>query len=131
MKANQTVESRESRVENQLGRRDAFSRPRPSTFGPRPAFTLIELLVVIAIMGVLAALIFPVLGEVKKRQYINHAQAEMAQLETAIERYKAAYGFYPPGNQLNPANPLVNQLYYELTGTTNTVPPPDRRSIDR
>jgi prepilin-type N-terminal cleavage/methylation domain-containing protein len=89
----------------------------------RSAFTLIELLVVIAIMGILAALIFPVLNAVKKRQYINHTQAEMALLETAIERYKAAYGFYPP----SPTNPptagkpstFVNQLYYELVGTTN------------
>jgi prepilin-type N-terminal cleavage/methylation domain-containing protein len=82
----------------------------------RPAFTLIELLVVIAIMAVLAALLLPVAGAVKKRQYINHAQAELASLETAIERYKAAYGFYPPDS----TNPLVNQLFFELVGTTNT-----------
>jgi prepilin-type N-terminal cleavage/methylation domain-containing protein len=87
---------------------------------PRGAFTLIELLVVIAIMGVLASLIFPVVGAVKKHQYVYNARAEMAQLETAIDRYKAAYGFYPPDNHRNPAQPLVNQLYYELTGTTYT-----------
>ena len=88
------------------------------------AFTLIELLTVIAIMGVLAALILPVVGAVKKHQYIYNAQAEMAQLETAIDRYKAAYGFYPP----SPTNPptmgnqpsYFNQLYYELVGTTYT-----------
>ncbi len=85
-----------------------------------PAFTLIELLAVISIIGVLAALLFPVLGRIKRQQYIRNAQAEMAQLETAIERYKAAYGFYPPDNQLNPGNPLMNQLYFELLGTTNT-----------
>ena len=87
------------------------------------AFTLIELLVVIAIMGILAALIFPVVGAVKKRQYINNTQAEMAKLETAIDRYKAAYGFYPPSPTNSPTvgNPssFVNQLYYELVGTTN------------
>jgi type II secretory pathway pseudopilin PulG len=84
---------------------------------------LIELLVVIAIMAALAALLLPVAAAVKKHQYINNAQAEMAKLETAIDRYKSAYGFYPPDNQLNPPtsvpNPLVNQLYYELVGTTN------------
>jgi hypothetical protein len=42
----------------------------------------------------------------------------MAQLETAIERYKAAYGFYPPDH---PGNVLLNQLYYELSGTTNNA----------
>ena len=88
------------------------------------AFTLIELLTVISIIGVLAALLFPVLKGVKRQQFIRNAQAEMAQLETAIERYKATYGFYPPDNQLNPANPLMNQLYFELLGTTNVATPP-------
>ena len=89
-------------------------------------------------MSVLAALLFPVVGAVKKRQYIFNTQAEMAKLETAIDRYKAAYGFYPPDNQLNPPNPLIpnplaNQLYYELTGTTNISPapnPPVYQSLD-
>ena len=66
-----------------------------------PAFTLIELLTVIAIIGLLAALLFPVLKGIKRQQYIRNATAEMEQMETAIERYKAAYGFYPPDNQLN------------------------------
>jgi prepilin-type N-terminal cleavage/methylation domain-containing protein len=91
------------------------------------AFTLIELLTVIAIMGVLAALLLPVVGAVKKHQYLYNTQAEMAKLETAIDRYKAAYGFYPPSPTTPPTagNPstLVNQLYYELTGTTNINPP--------
>jgi len=88
------------------------------------AFTLIELLVVIAIMGILAALIVPVMSSMKRTAYINKARAEMAQLETAIDGYHAAYNFYPPGNaNATPANltpALVNPLYYELAGTTNT-----------
>jgi len=83
----------------------------------RCAFTLIELLVVVTIMGVLAALILPAAGMVKKHQYLYNTQTQMAQLETAIDRYKAAYGFYPPDN---PGNPLTNQLYYVLVGTTFT-----------
>jgi prepilin-type N-terminal cleavage/methylation domain-containing protein len=83
---------------------------------PRRAFTLIELLVVISIMGILAAFTIPVLTGVKRTQYRNTARAELEQIATALERYKAAYGAYPPGN---PANPLVNQLYFELSGTTN------------
>jgi prepilin-type N-terminal cleavage/methylation domain-containing protein len=99
---------------------------QPLAFSLQPsrhAFTLIELLVVIAIMATLAALLLPVVGAVKKHQYIYNAQSEMAKLETAIDRYKAAYGFYPPDNHLIPIElnqALINQLYYELVGTTNT-----------
>jgi prepilin-type N-terminal cleavage/methylation domain-containing protein len=81
-----------------------------------PAFTLTELLVVISIIAVLAAFTVPVLSAVKRRQNINKTQAEMGQLQAAIDSYHAAYGFYPPGNG---TNGLINQLYYELEGTTN------------
>ena len=84
----------------------------------RPAFTLIELLVVISIIGILAAFSVPVLSGIKRQAYVNKTKAEMAQIETAIESYKAAYGFYPPSNS---NGPLVNQLYYELEGTTNNT----------
>ena len=91
-------------------------------------FTLIELLVVISIIAILAGLAFPLLRTVKKTQYIKHATGEMHQLEAAIESYKSAHGFYPPSN---PGNPLTNQLYYELIGTTNTVTSPQTfRTLD-
>jgi prepilin-type N-terminal cleavage/methylation domain-containing protein len=83
----------------------------------RLAFTLIELLTVISIIAVLAALTVPVLRGVKRQQYLRNTTAEMEQIETAIERYKADEGFYPPDNT---NRPTYNQLYYELTGTTNT-----------
>ena len=80
-------------------------------------FTLIELLTVIAVIGVLAALLLPVAGAVKRREYINTATAEMQKIETALERYKAQYGFYPPAG----TNVLENPLYAELVGTTNVA----------
>jgi len=126
MKKIQTVEGRGTRDE---GGKAVVRRPaclRRSTLDARLAFTLIELLVVIAVIGTLAALILPVVGAVKKHQYIYNAQAEMAQLETAIERYKSTYGFYPPSNTNSPGNMAsckTNQLYYELVGTTNTSAP--------
>jgi prepilin-type N-terminal cleavage/methylation domain-containing protein len=86
------------------------SRPR--------AFTLIELLVVISIIGVLAALIFPVAGSVSRVKKINTAQAELNDIELALENYKAKYGTYPPSN---PANTITNGLFYELTGVTNDL----------
>ncbi len=84
------------------------------------AFTLIELLVVIAVIGILASLLFPVTKVMKKNRMIAVAKTELAQVETAIEAYKARYGTFPPDN---PGNFLINQLYYELEGTvlTNSV----------
>jgi prepilin-type N-terminal cleavage/methylation domain-containing protein len=135
MKTNQPVERRASIFGGASPQPCSFYHFKLGTRVTRPsdasAFTLIELLVVIAIMGVLAALLFPVVGAVKKRQYIFNTQAEMAKLETAIDRYKATYGFYPPDNQQSPANPKVNQLYYELTGTINLdVNNPNYQSLD-
>ena len=91
---------------------------RPSFAGAR-AFTLIELLVVISIMGLLAGLTIPVLATVKRQQYVKTARAELEQVASALENYKAKYGAYPPAN---PAfNPAFNSLYYELSGVTNTT----------
>ena len=102
--------------------REVCSRHASRVTRPTSAFTLIELLTVIAIIGVIAGFVLVVAGPVKKKQYIFNTQAEMAKLETAIDRYQAAYGFYPPSPTTPPTagNPssLYNQLFYELEGTT-------------
>src|SRR5258708_18673962 len=85
----------------------------------KTGFTLVELLTVMAIIGVLAAFTIPVMSAVTRTKYINTTKAEMAQLEAAIDSYHTVYGFYPPSN---PGNVLINQLYYELEGTTNINP---------
>jgi prepilin-type N-terminal cleavage/methylation domain-containing protein len=82
------------------------------------AFTLIELLVVISIIGVLAAFTVAGVSVVTRKKYINAAQSEMGAIQAALERYKSAYGFYPPSN---PNNLLVNPLYFELQGVTSTT----------
>lgn len=79
------------------------------------AFTLIELLVVIAVIALLASLIFPVTKAVNRQKIRTKARAELAQIQTAIESYKAKLGHYPPDN---PGSPSTNQLYFELIGTT-------------
>ena len=94
--------------------------PEPETRNAR-GFTLIELLVVISIIGVLAGFTIPVLMSVKRQQYIKVARAELEQLQTALENYKAKYGVYPPSNK---SNPKINDLFYELIGTTT----PDKGS---
>jgi prepilin-type N-terminal cleavage/methylation domain-containing protein len=92
-----------------------MTKPIPSRARERSAFTLIELLVVIAIIGVLAALLFPAIETVRENSARKKVKAELNQLVTAIDSYKAKFGFYPPDN---PGQPGFNQLYYELEGTS-------------
>jgi len=61
----------------------------------RVAFTLIELLTVIAIIGILAAMLLPVLATVKKSALKMRARTEIRDLATAIEAYDSAYGRFP------------------------------------
>lgn len=84
-----------------------------------PGFTLVELLVVLAVIGVLAAMLMMVANHVETKSIIQHAQAELGQIETAIDRYHAKYGFYPPSN--GGGNDQINPLYYELIGTTTNA----------
>jgi len=88
----------------------------------RRAFTLIELLIVISVIVLLAGLTFPAVRAARLSVMRSRARSEMSQIETAIERYKDRLGFYPPDNPIpavNPNNWAMNQLYYELLGTTN------------
>jgi len=55
-------------------------------------------------------------GQSNKR---TRVQAELNQVITAIEAYKAHFGHYPPDNvapSTKIVNPVTNQLFYELTG---------------
>lgn len=105
--------------------------------GPRPvpavlAFTLIELLVVISIIAVLAGLVVGVAPAASKRMREARINAELAALVSAIEAYKVKYGVYPPDNY-DPTNrvtnPILNSLYYELTGVLVDNNPANPRII--
>jgi len=61
----------------------------------RRAFTLIELLVVIAIIGILAALLFPVINKAIKNAKITRVRATVMQLDSSWQAYYREYGLWP------------------------------------
>jgi prepilin-type N-terminal cleavage/methylation domain-containing protein len=69
----------------------ATSALRRSRWG----FTLIELLVVISIIGILAALLLPVFGRVKRQAQVRKAQLEAGQIANAILTYESDYSKFP------------------------------------
>src|SRR5450432_2820082 len=108
MKNNQNIRGRRSVGGNQPVSAPPISGTQLSPSGSRHAFTLIELLVVISIIAVLAAFTIPVLKTVARKKILDRTRGEMEQIETAIDSYKTAYGFYPPSNNSNPKYDLAN-----------------------
>jgi prepilin-type N-terminal cleavage/methylation domain-containing protein len=56
------------------------------------AFTLVELLVVIAIIGLLAAILLPVLSRARERARVTTCKSQLHQFSVAIETWRAATG---------------------------------------
>jgi prepilin-type N-terminal cleavage/methylation domain-containing protein len=59
------------------------------------AFTLIELLVVIAIIGILAAMLLPVLSIAQKKAQKTQAHLETINIANAITQYQSDYSRFP------------------------------------
>jgi general secretion pathway protein G len=60
-------------------------------------FTLVEMLVVLAIVGMLTALVGPQVMGYLGRAKVETAQAEIRNLETALDLFKLDVGRYPTG----------------------------------
>ena len=61
----------------------------------RRAFTLVELLTVIAVLGILAAILVPVVGRAQESARRARVKTQFAQWTVAIEGFRAEYGYYP------------------------------------
>ena len=106
-------------------------------------FTLIEIMVVILIIGLLALMVVPRLRGVADRAKRTKAQADIAELKQALDRYYLDNGTYPttdqglqalvsppqsgrtPNNyeqggyiEKLPTDPWGNQYFYQSDGST-------------
>ncbi len=91
----------------------------------RYAFTLIELLVVIAVIAVLAGLLIPTVGMVKKMMSNVKCGSQLQQIGSAIEVYKSENNDLFPArliwrdNDPLAGNPIISDLFHSggpLTG---------------
>jgi len=66
------------------------------TVGRRAGFTLVEIMVVMVIIGLLAAILVPVLGGVLRRTNEAAVKVEIGSLGSALADFKAKFGSDPP-----------------------------------
>ena len=66
------------------------------TVGRRAGFTLVEIMVVMVIIGLLAAILVPVLGGILRRTNEAAVKVEISSLESALADFRARFGCDPP-----------------------------------
>lgn len=58
-------------------------------------FTLIELLMVIAIIGILAGILIPSVGAVRRQANVAASKSQLSSYVNAIQMFKSEYGYFP------------------------------------
>ncbi len=79
-------------------------------------FTLIELLIVIVIIGVLATILLANFIDVRQRSRDAQRKADLRQLQSAVELYKADQGTYPSSPLYSTNCPSPPPLTYTQAG---------------
>ena len=76
--------------------RVSFTPQPPRPLGPRAGFTIVELLVVISIIGLLAALVVPVVKRAQNSSMKAGSVSNLRQIGVAMMSYTAEHGRFPP-----------------------------------
>jgi prepilin-type N-terminal cleavage/methylation domain-containing protein len=97
----------------------------PSRPNPRHAFTLAELLTVIGIIAILAGLLFPAIGMVKKQAKKAKATSIVQQVGAAIETYRTMNGVYPEKLRVPIASSPEEPAWLAALAKANAVIEPD------
>jgi len=81
-------------------------------------FTLIEIMVVILILGLLATIVVQSLRSAANKAKRTKAQADLAEIKTALDRYYLDNGYYPTTDQglgalvAPPTTGIIPLVYY-------------------
>lgn len=111
----------------------------PFNYKLQLGFTLVELLIVVAVIGILSALLTANFIGVRQRARDAQRKADVKQIQSALELYRADHGTYPAalancGNSLMsedcqtstymrtiPQDPQGDDYTYSTNGTTYSV----------
>lgn len=109
------------------------TQPHSSRARATAGFTLVELLTVLAILGILAAILVPVVGHAQESARRAKVKTQFAQWVAALEGFRAEYGYYPnfavSTSSPTPAASRINEVpglfFQTLTGRSETGAAPD------
>lgn len=80
-------------------------------------FTLIELLMVIAIIGILAGILIPTVGGVRKQAKVAASKNQLSNYVNAVQMFKGEYGYYPFADAQTSGGALINSLADDFVET--------------
>ncbi|MGA9777243.1 MAG: type II secretion system major pseudopilin GspG [Verrucomicrobiia bacterium] len=111
--------------------------PKSELRNCRRAFTLVEMLLVITIIGILAALVIPMMVGRSEQARQAAAHADLSSVKTALDAYEVDNGFYPkslqdliqqPSNARNWHGPYLDNLPVDPWGNPYIYAYPGRHN---
>jgi type II secretory pathway pseudopilin PulG len=81
------------------------------------AFTTLELMVVIATIAILASLILPTFGKVKRSMYANQSKIQFSRYVFGLNAYFREYGYFP--RIVSPSNALASDQVIALNAASS------------